>query len=175
MLISVEPMLTQSPDPYFLALEGILRIVNRIFTAVETLGIQSELRQELNKMLHEGEGEDKPQLNELKAQYKAFVDRYLAVKQPFHWNTRENDNSCNVEQDIAQYLELVEFCTFIGDKDILKKWGLQTLVQHNGSYCLADIPSYYVPAFQNAKSESPPTVRPYLEWLIQQFEQMSSS
>jgi|GEM_PF-6892354 len=161
-----------STDLSEVALEGLLRIVNGILTTVERLSLQQQFREKLIEVVHAGQ-EDTSQIDSLKEEYKKFADRYLTLKQPFHWNVDGGDNSNNSQEDIDQYLELVEFCAFVGDLDLLKKWGVDSLRCNGGKYILSENFDYYINAFQFSKQESPLTVQELLDELINIFKKMT--
>jgi len=137
-----------------------------ILTAVERLGLESELRDQLATILSQNQP-----VAELQQQYQKFVGRYLAVKQPFHWNSSAHGTP-DAEKDIDQYLELVEFCAFVENTELLEQWGLNILEYWGGNRTLAESPNYYVRAFKFVMDDSPDTIKPYLKWLIEVFKQL---
>lgn len=161
---------SQYQDPSSVALEGTLRIVNNILTAVDNVGLQQQLRQELARVIAQQSDSNIP-VKELQQQYKEFAQRYLVIKQPFHWNVNNPNDPSNFSRDIDQYLELVEFCAFLQNTELLESWGINSLNFHGGPYTLAATASEYVNAFEYAIQQVPDVIKPYLQWLIQVFNQ----
>ena len=161
---------SQSQDPSSVALEGTLRIVNEILTAVDNVGLQQQLRQELSRVVANRNAPNIP-VKALQQQYREFAERYLIIKQPFHWNTVYPNDRANFEKDVDQYLELVEFCAFLQSTELLQTWGINVLASTGGRYVLAAPAPSYVNAFSYAMREVPDVVKPYLQWLIAAFTQ----
>ena len=127
-----------------------------------------EIREQLNNTACNTFVQNLPQL---KQDYINALNQCLQNRQepPFSWN-KSNDPS-NGKKDIAMYMELIDYCTILGDTSLLDQWAVYPLCD---DYPIrVNLPTdlkNYMTVFKHRRDKAPASLKPYYEYLIQAYD-----
>jgi ribosomal protein L11 methylase PrmA len=103
---------------------------------------------------------------------KQEIDQYLQNNNPFEWNKNPPPNSKEerVEKDWEQHDNLTLFAMLLGNKELLKKWGVDYPLGLNGPG-LADASKEYINVLIDVMSKCEvATQKQYYDYLINQLK-----
>jgi hypothetical protein len=103
---------------------------------------------------------------------KQQIDEYLLSIKPFEWNRDKKQNPANAERDWKQHDNLIILAMLLGDKSILKEWGVDYPLKADGPG-LADPSQNYIQNLEEVSKGCTEGQKVYYDYLIAELQNHS--